>query len=73
MMRKEQEIRNEMLGVKREGKRIRKTKGGRKRCRKRGERPSAITAVSTRDCLDEISMIRRSPQPVSLDCSLQFF
>lgn len=30
----------------------------RKRYRKRGERPSAITAVSTPNCLDEISMIR---------------
>lgn len=29
--------------------------------KERGERPSAITAVSTQNCLDEISTIRRSP------------
>lgn len=56
-------------GGRREGKRIKKTKGGRKSYRKRGERPSAITAVSTQNCLDEISMIMGSPQPVFSNCS----
>lgn len=73
MQRKKQEIKGERLEGKREGKRMKMTKGGRKRHRKRRERLSAITAVSIWNCLDEISMIRGSLQPVFLNYSLQFY
>lgn len=58
---------------KKEGKRIKMTKGRMKRHRKRRERLPAITAVSICNCLDEISIIRGSLQPVSLNYSLQFY